>query len=112
MRSKPGVRSDLFPRPLDKTLLTDFFGGVSQAEVVAEEAIESHVRTTSTLAENSPRLCPGEKKLKAAKLFAAKLEESSYMDDGINSAAIRAWTGAGLVGLFVAWITISASRST
>lgn len=27
------MRSDLFNRPLDETLLTDFFGGVSQVEV-------------------------------------------------------------------------------
>ncbi|BGP39911.1 glycosylphosphatidylinositol anchor biosynthesis [Rhodotorula kratochvilovae] len=33
IRSTPGVRSDLFPRPLNETLLTDFFGGVSQVEL-------------------------------------------------------------------------------
>ncbi|GAA5942121.1 hypothetical protein JCM3775_007407 [Rhodotorula graminis] len=33
IRSTPGVRSDLFPRPLDQTLLTDFFGAVSQVEL-------------------------------------------------------------------------------
>ncbi|TCD59931.1 hypothetical protein EIP91_011039, partial [Steccherinum ochraceum] len=32
--STAGVRSDLFNRPLDKTYITDFFGGVSQAEVL------------------------------------------------------------------------------
>ncbi|KZV99715.1 hypothetical protein EXIGLDRAFT_605368 [Exidia glandulosa HHB12029] len=34
IKSNAGVRSDLFPRPLDATRLTDFFGGVAQAEVV------------------------------------------------------------------------------
>lgn len=34
IKSNAGVRSDLFPRPLERTLLTDFFGGVAQAEVV------------------------------------------------------------------------------
>ncbi|GAA6050191.1 hypothetical protein JCM3770_000446 [Rhodotorula araucariae] len=33
IRSTPGVRSDLFHRPLNETLLTDFFGGVSQVEL-------------------------------------------------------------------------------
>ncbi|KAH7886969.1 peptidase C13 family-domain-containing protein [Phlebopus sp. FC_14] len=33
IRSHAGVRSDLFNRPLDKTLITDFFGGVAQAEI-------------------------------------------------------------------------------
>ncbi|KAK7689428.1 glycosylphosphatidylinositol anchor biosynthesis [Cerrena zonata] len=35
--SHAGVRSDLFNRPIDQTLITDFFGGVSQAEVLAPE---------------------------------------------------------------------------
>jgi phosphatidylinositol glycan class K len=33
IRSHAGVRSDLFRRPLDKTRIADFFGGVAQAEV-------------------------------------------------------------------------------
>ncbi|GAA5921447.1 hypothetical protein JCM1841_005825 [Sporobolomyces salmonicolor] len=32
IHSTPGVRSDLFQRPLSETLLTDFFGGVSEVE--------------------------------------------------------------------------------
>jgi len=31
--SNPGVRSDLFTRPLYNTRITDFFGGVAQVEV-------------------------------------------------------------------------------
>jgi hypothetical protein len=31
--SNAGVRSDLFKRPLDKVLMTDFFGGVSDVEI-------------------------------------------------------------------------------
>ncbi|KAK2464518.1 hypothetical protein APHAL10511_003497 [Amanita phalloides] len=37
--SHPGVREDLFKRSLDQTLITDFFGGVAQAEVVSEEEV-------------------------------------------------------------------------
>lgn len=33
MHSNAGVRSDLFPRPLTETLLTDFFGSVSEVEL-------------------------------------------------------------------------------
>lgn len=36
MHSNAGVRSDLFRRPLDETLLTDFFGGVSKIELSEE----------------------------------------------------------------------------
>ncbi|KII87800.1 hypothetical protein PLICRDRAFT_162643 [Plicaturopsis crispa FD-325 SS-3] len=38
IRSHAGVRADLFNRPLDRALITDFFGGVAQAEVVSPEA--------------------------------------------------------------------------
>ncbi|KAG8216891.1 peptidase C13 family-domain-containing protein, partial [Butyriboletus roseoflavus] len=42
IRSNAGVRSDLFRRPLDKTRITDFFGGVAQAEVFppAQESVQ------------------------------------------------------------------------
>ena len=112
MRSTPGVRSDLFSRPLDKTLLTDFFGGVSQAEVVAEEAIESHTRSTVT--EEVVHPSAGERKSKAVKPSAVKagtLKGPSSSGNGIPGATIRAWAGAGLIGLFVALITIGSSRS-
>ena len=111
MRSTPGVRSDLFSRPLNKALLTDFFGGVSQAEVMAEEDIESHVM--SSITEKAPRPSAGEKETKALTPSAVKmvaLQEPLSKGDGIPSATARAWTGAGLVGLLVAWVTISAAR--
>jgi len=34
INSHPGVRTDLFKRSLDKTRITDFFGGVAQVEIV------------------------------------------------------------------------------
>jgi phosphatidylinositol glycan class K len=111
MKSTPGVRSDLFTRPLDKALLTDFFGGVSQAEVVAEGTIDSHARSAVTEKALHPNA--GEQKPKALKPSAVKAdapEGPSLKGDGIPSAMIRAWAGASLIGLFVAGITISASR--
>jgi phosphatidylinositol glycan class K len=35
IHSTPGVRSDLFYRPLNETLLTDFFGGVSEVDLLS-----------------------------------------------------------------------------
>lgn len=37
IHSTAGVRSDLFQRPLNETLLTDFFGGVSEVEQLSPE---------------------------------------------------------------------------
>ncbi|KAI0708732.1 peptidase C13 family-domain-containing protein [Cerioporus squamosus] len=45
IHSHPGVRSDLFGRPLRDALVTDFFGGVAQAEVLPP----LHNRRTSPL---------------------------------------------------------------
>jgi phosphatidylinositol glycan class K len=103
MRSTPGVRSDLFPRPLDKTLLTDFFGGVSQAEVVGKEATESHTVSHPNAGEQKP------KAMKPSAVRADTLWENSRKVDNVPGATIRAWAGAGLIGLLVAWIS---SRST
>nr|VWP01550.1 Exopolygalacturonase (ExoPG) (EC (Galacturan 1,4-alpha-galacturonidase) (Poly(1,4-alpha-D-galacturonide)galacturonohydrolase) [Ganoderma boninense] len=47
IRSHPGVRSDLFRRPLHDTLVTDFFGGVSQAEVLPPLDAPPRQRPTS-----------------------------------------------------------------
>ncbi|GAA5981618.1 hypothetical protein JCM10908_004542 [Rhodotorula pacifica] len=41
IHSTAGVRSDLFHRPLNETLLTDFFGGVSEVELSAETSTRS-----------------------------------------------------------------------
>ena len=40
MRSHAGVRTDLFQRDPSKVLLTDFFGGVAQAEIVTSDDID------------------------------------------------------------------------
>lgn len=38
MRSNSGIRSDLFTRrPLNETLVTDFFGGVAQVQVTEDD---------------------------------------------------------------------------
>ena len=37
IHSTPGVRSDLFRRPLDKVLVTDFFGSVQNVELTGQQ---------------------------------------------------------------------------
>jgi glycosylphosphatidylinositol transamidase (GPIT) subunit GPI8 len=39
IKSHPGLRTDLFPYNLNETLVTDFFGGVSQVEVTEGEPV-------------------------------------------------------------------------
>lgn len=54
--SHPGVRSDLFSRPLDNILVTDFFGGVAQAEIVPPtlEGATTDVEDPVTRSEEPP----------------------------------------------------------
>ncbi len=41
IKSNPGIRSDLFQRSPSKALLTDFFGGVAQAEPISPAEVEA-----------------------------------------------------------------------
>ena len=52
IHSTPGVRTDLFRRPLDQVKITDFFGNVQSVEIggegeVIDEDLLSQQRTTS-----------------------------------------------------------------
>ena len=55
IHSTAGVRSDLFQRPLNETLLTDFFGGVSEVELSPEtEGAANEVGDDVEAIEKSP----------------------------------------------------------
>jgi hypothetical protein len=48
IKSHPGLRTDLFPYNLSETLVTDFFGGVSQIEVAEGDAVTRIVNEPHT----------------------------------------------------------------
>ncbi|CAG8797347.1 21652_t:CDS:2 [Gigaspora margarita] len=55
IHSTPGVRSDLFRRPLDKVLVTDFFGSVQNVELMGQKYNLSNSETmidNTTLSPN------------------------------------------------------------
>ncbi|GAA5867749.1 hypothetical protein JCM1840_006679 [Sporobolomyces johnsonii] len=52
IHSTPGVRSDLFQRPLSETLLTDFFGGVSEVELSPSSSPEDEDGDEATRAQD------------------------------------------------------------
>lgn len=101
--SHPGVRTDLFRRPIDRALITDFFGGVSRAEVAppTEESIgvELDVAHLSTEAatETFPAKAPTFSPYKPLTL------ESSPHDTNIQWT-IRMWTGLLLTGGLLVWV--------
>ncbi|KAG8903100.1 hypothetical protein FRC00_000328 [Tulasnella sp. 408] len=125
IRSHAGVRSDLFNRPLDQTLITDFFGGVAQVEVLNEQDMEQQpsgesasieevpapslpTRPPAVLASERPQRMPGFKAqpvsdrqstnstLNTAKA-AMKREDSGLLH------TLKLWGSSLLVGLLLVW---------
>ncbi|KAJ7222680.1 peptidase C13 family-domain-containing protein [Mycena rebaudengoi] len=74
--SNPGVRTDLFPRTLNSTLLTDFFGGVAHAE------------------------------MRPPRLNYSYAEPVSERWRGPATEQWRAWGGVALLGLLVGWVSL------
>ncbi|SCV73278.1 BQ2448_7204 [Microbotryum intermedium] len=56
--SNAGIRTDLYPRPVDQVLLTDFFGGVAQVEVSTEEEVDSSADDDDILDDSTPNEDP------------------------------------------------------
>ncbi|KAI0087435.1 peptidase C13 family-domain-containing protein [Irpex rosettiformis] len=122
IHSTPGVRSDLFHRPLSQTLVTDFFGGVSQAEVFLPLIDTKTSMPPNGLDSKQPRaqddpqddavdddsgVFPSIRGSYDADLLAlssGKISLSSQ--DGMPARGARAWTSIALVGALVVWVGI------
>ncbi|KAH9994711.1 peptidase C13 family-domain-containing protein, partial [Russula vinacea] len=89
IRSHPGVRSDLFHRPLEETLITDFFGGVAHAEVM----------DTDFMHDPSP-------------LVPTSQDDSIIKDEHSLTEVLllRAWGSVGIIGLVVALAILNTKR--
>lgn len=108
INSHAGVRSDLFRRSLGHTLITDFFGGVAQVEVLPPNNDLSTVPYTST-----PEL-PMSVTPKTSSHGVTTAETYSHVTDLLSvwqtgSGILRAWVSVGFVGLLVGWVAISRS---
>ena len=105
IRSHPGVRSDLFHRPLERTLITDFFGGVAHAEVID---------TVLTLTPPSPAVQPLAQVDTIGKDEHGLVEVRPGPIDGTDDLwvrLLRAWGSVGIMGLLVARAALSTKRS-
>ncbi|EGO03628.1 hypothetical protein SERLA73DRAFT_175181 [Serpula lacrymans var. lacrymans S7.3] len=108
IHSHPGVRADLFHRTLDKALITDFFGGVSQAEIFPPEdaypgmqspsvkpgdtMIDSRIPSTNGSQLSSPTT--------QGRMFTTLEMDSSW------PISLRKWGSMTLVGMLVAWVSL------
>ncbi|KAF9553314.1 hypothetical protein CPC08DRAFT_744766 [Agrocybe pediades] len=105
INSNPGYRYDLFKRPMDKTLITDFFGGVARVEV-----------NPPTVSSTEP-LCVDELDV-GAELHVNKSVTSKHAHEESDqtvsrllfwlhspeSKRTRAWASIGLIGALIGWV--------
>ncbi|KAG2341665.1 hypothetical protein BDR05DRAFT_914139 [Suillus weaverae] len=106
--SHPGIRSDLFRRPLDKTLITDFFGGVAQAEVFPLQDIvgssNHHDNGPSPPTSRKPDTSSVPVVLSTTVISLPRL--TGEMHDWDNWwKEVRKWTSIFVIGCLVSWIS-------
>jgi len=101
IRSHPGVRSDLFHRPLERTLITDFFGGVAHAEVMDSDP--KHGPLVPTFAQVDS-IIKDEHNL--VEVLPNRIERTEDYRVGL----LRAWGSVGIMGLLVAWVILNTKR--
>ncbi|KAG9043364.1 glycosylphosphatidylinositol anchor biosynthesis [Tulasnella sp. UAMH 9824] len=123
IRSHAGVRSDLFNRPLDQTLITDFFGGVAQVEVLYEQDAEQQssgesieevpapslpTRPPAVLASERPQRMPGFKAQPVSDRQSTNstlntVKAAMKREDSGLLHALKLWGSSLLVGLLLVW---------
>ncbi|KAI0057730.1 hypothetical protein BV25DRAFT_1830802 [Artomyces pyxidatus] len=104
IRSHAGVRSDLFHRPLNRTLITDFFGGVAHAEVI-DSSVDARL---DDLRPSPPHAHVEQNVSFDDEAFVEVAVE--LLPDAVDAASsalarqFRAWGSLGLVGAVIAWV--------
>lgn len=125
INSHPGVRTDLFKRSLDKTRITDFFGGVAQVEIVPPLDIAAMTTADEISHSNSDLKKKGKGKDDNQSQEPTQLrsdvpsEPTAPKDPSITSPSIlvkllnwtgekewknaRAWASVTVLGLLASW---------
>jgi len=117
IRSNPGVRSDLFQRPVSSALVTDFFGGVAGVEVIDSDPFGED-RFPQGASESAPAFAPGIQRAKselntsarsgghASRLPPARSKKAH------NGGAWRVWAALGLVSALVGFAVFQSNIRT
>lgn len=105
IRSHAGVRADLFNRPLERTLITDFFGGVAHAEVLASSAVDTGL--SIPLSQNhSPDEYSSEEQF-VENVEVELWEDISTIESDSAPWTVRAWASLFIVGGLVGWVRLN-----
>ncbi|KAL4072514.1 peptidase C13 family-domain-containing protein [Scleroderma yunnanense] len=115
IRSHPGVRSDLFRRPLESTLITDFFGGVSQAELFPIIEDSSNMLPQKTMEDsfqdNLPSDLVNTQTNRVPESSATDIKFGTFGNDNqtwdVLWKDLRKWTPIVVVGSLVGWVSLA-----
>lgn len=104
IRSHPGVRSDMFHRPLERTLITDFFGGVAHAEVMDAGPMHGLFSPlVSTIAQDDSIIKDDHN---LVEVLPNRIERT----EDYRLRLLRAWGSVGIMGLLVTWVILNSTR--
>jgi len=110
INSHPGVRNDLFKRPLDQTRITDFFGGVSQVEVLGQSPANTYVGVGQATPDSElppipdrlPRVsAPAASTLSSTDVLVIRAQ--AWLNE---FKATRSWISAFLLVSLFGWISV------
>ncbi|KAJ7206999.1 peptidase C13 family-domain-containing protein [Mycena haematopus] len=107
IHSNPGVRSDLFHRPLSEVRITDFLGGVAQVEVGAGVEVASASASDAEADEAWAWERVDSVRVKAPRVPAENpgaTEDATTRPKSRQWRDVRAWGGVLLVGALVGWV--------
>jgi len=108
--SHPGYRTDLFKRPLEKTLITDFFGGVARVEVSPPTSAMGQVFAEPGSSQPEEKQTSRNSSSPSVDKPSSKIDKpdfntlvSSWLSSP-ETKTVRAWAGVALVGGLVGWV--------
>ena len=108
LHSTPGVRSDLFKRPLDKARITDFFGGVAQVEILSLDSATPSPEATSPTNDTEPlQLRPNTMPLvaKVQNMTDTAITQTWLTQlNGKEWKTVRAWASLTIIGALASWV--------
>ncbi|KAG6908428.1 hypothetical protein DXG01_004653 [Tephrocybe rancida] len=99
INSHPGVRSDLFKRPLDQALITDFFGGVAQVEVTPLSQPHSQAEPHSSATKHKEPRTP-----QVPVLGSMRTVPPNVKTEADIWQKMRAWGSLAGIGVLVGWV--------
>ncbi|KAF9460580.1 hypothetical protein BDZ94DRAFT_1265659, partial [Collybia nuda] len=99
INSHAGVRSDLFKRPLENALITDFFGGVAQVEVTPPRQGSALPPSNSPTSPSQP----DQKVHRAANNIPSTPHLISLFD---GWREMRTWGSIAVMGVLIGWVSL------